>query len=110
MRARTLYTATAIIYIAVLAYVLLRWDAIPDPVPMHIGPSGEVDNWAPKTLLSVAAVTLIGIVVSVGVALTLPSISVARIGYDQPTAGELPFSETAARRGVAARGDEPDAG
>lgn len=98
MRARTLYTATAIIYIAVLAYVLLRWDAIPDPVPMHIGPSGEVDNWAPKTLLSVAAVTLIGIVVSVGVALTLPSISLARIGHDQPTVGELPFSETAARR------------
>lgn len=98
MRAKPLYTAAAIIYIAVLAYVFLRWDAIPDPVPMHIGPAGEIDSWAPKTWLSVTAVTLIGLVITVGVAATLPSISLARIGHDQPAGGELPFSETAAKR------------
>lgn len=98
MRAKPLYTAAAIIYIAVLAYVFLRWDAIPDPVPMHIGPSGEVDSWAPKNWLSVTAVTLIGLVLTAGVAATLPSKSLARAGDDQPAGGELPFSETAAKR------------
>mgnify|MGYP002653453221 CR=1 FL=1 len=36
------YAVAVLIYAAGFAYILLRWDAIPDPVPVHIGPTGEV--------------------------------------------------------------------
>lgn len=100
-RAARLYAATAAIYLAMFAYTLLKWDSIPDPVPMHVGVSGEVDNWAPKTFLSVTGVLWIGAAVSAAVALLVPRSSLARA--TRPNAADtnadaLPFSETAARR------------
>ena len=92
------YAAAALIYAAGFAYILLRWDAIPDPVPVHIGPTGEVDGFAPKTLLSTTMLMVIGILLSVGVPLWLPPTSLARHTVDVPAEGALPFSETAARR------------
>lgn len=98
MRRRQLLTATTVIYLAVLAYLILRWDAIPDPVPMHIGIDGTVDDWAPKSFLSVTALTWIGVAISTGIALVTTPSDLAR--QVQPVLGEssLPFSESAARR------------
>lgn len=92
------YGLAALIYAAGFAYILLRWDAIPDPVPIHVGPTGEADGFAPKTLLSTTAAMIIGIVVSVAIPLLLPPRSLARRTVDVPDEGALPFSETAARR------------
>ena len=92
------YALAALIYAAGFAYILLRWDAIPDPVTVHIGPTGEADGFAPKTLLSTTAAMIIGIVVSVVMPLFLPPRSLARHTVEVPAEGALPVSETAARR------------
>ncbi len=98
---RQLLAATMVIYLAVLAYLILRWDAIPDPVPMHIGFDGTVDHWAPKSFLSVTAPTWIGVAISTGIALvTTPSDLARQVQQVQSVPGEssLPLSESAARR------------
>lgn len=92
------YALAALIYAAGFAYILLRWDAIPDPVPVHVGPTGEADGFAAKTLLSTTMLMVIGILLSVGVPRWLPPTSLARHTVDVPAEGALPFSETAARR------------
>lgn len=92
------YALAALIYAAGFAYILLRWDAIPDPVTVHIGPTGEADGFAPKTLLSTTLVMIIGIAVTLILPLFLPPGSLARHTAEVPAEGALPFSETAARR------------
>ena len=92
------YVFAALIYAAGFAYILLRWNAIPDPVTVHIGPTGEVDGFAPKTLLSTTALIIIGIVVSAVMPLLLPPRAFARRTVDVPAEDALPYSETAARR------------
>lgn len=92
------YVFAALIYAAGFAYILLRWDAIPDPVPIHIGPTGEADGFAPKTLLSTTLLMIIGLALTVTMPLFLPPKSLARHTIDVPAEGALPFSETAAQR------------
>ncbi|MGV0373411.1 DUF1648 domain-containing protein [Corynebacterium pilbarense] len=92
------YAAAALIYAAGFAYILLRWDAIPDPVTVHIGPTGEADGFAPKTLLSTTLLMIVGVVLSAVMPLFLPPRSLARHTVEVPAGGALPFSETAARR------------
>lgn len=92
------YAVAALIYAAGFAYILLRWDTIPDPVPVHIGPTGEVDGFAPKTLLSTTLALIIGVVVSAVMPLLLPPRALARRTVDIPAEDALPFSETVARR------------
>ena len=92
------YGLAALIYATGFAYVLLRWDAIPDPVPIHVGPTGEADSFAPKTLLSTTLPMIIGIAVTLMMPLFLPPRSLARNTVDVPAEDALPYSETAARR------------
>ena len=92
------YGLAALIYAAGFAYVLLRWDAIPDPVTVHVGPTGEADSFAPKTLLSTTLPMIIGIAVTLMMPLFLPPRSLARNTVDVPAEDALPVSETAARR------------
>lgn len=92
------YALAALIYAAGFAYILLRWDTIPDPVTVHIGPTGEADGFAPKSLLSATALMIIGIVISAVMPLLLPPRSLARRTVAVPAEDALPFSETAARR------------
>ncbi|OHR19126.1 DUF1648 domain-containing protein [Corynebacterium sp. HMSC034A01] len=92
------YGLAALIYAVGFAYILLRWDAIPDPVTVHIGPTGEADGFAPKTLLSTTLLMIVGVVLSAVMPLFLPPRSLARHTVKVPAEGALPFSETAARR------------
>ena len=92
------YVFAALIYAAGFTYILLRWDAIPDPVPIHVGLTGEADGFAPKTLLSTTAAMIIGIVVSAVMPLLLPPRTLARRTVDLPAEDALPFSETVAWR------------
>ncbi|MEH0146349.1 DUF1648 domain-containing protein [Corynebacterium sp. Q4381] len=94
---------SGIIYLAVLAFVAARWDAIPDPVPMHIGPGGEVDRWSEKNFLSATAVTWIGVVISAAMALCAPKQSLAAARREPSDEGTLPndalpYSESASQR------------
>ena len=85
------------IYVATFAYLLLRWDSIPDPVPIHIGPGG-VDAWADKTWLGVAGALWIGLAISAMLAAcALPS-DIATARREVPEADALAYSETAAQR------------
>lgn len=92
------YGLAALIYAAGFAYILLRWDTIPDPVPIHVGPTGEADGFAPKTLLTTILPMIIGLAVTLMTPLFLPQRTLARNTVDVPAEDALPFSETAARR------------
>ena len=92
------YGLAALIYAAGFAYVLLRWDAIPDPVTVHVGPTGEADGFSPKTLFSASLLMIVGVVLSAVMPLFLPPRSLARHTVEVPAEGALPVSETAARR------------
>ncbi|MDK8878482.1 DUF1648 domain-containing protein [Corynebacterium sp. MSK008] len=92
------YGLATLIYAAGFAYILLRWETIPDPVTVHIGPTGEADGFASKTLLSTTLLMIVGIALSVVMPLFLPPRSLARHTVEVPAEGALPFSETAARR------------
>lgn len=85
------------IYLATFAYLLLRWDSIPEPVPIHIGPSG-VDAWADKTWLSVGGALWIGLAISAMMAACALPADVATRRREVPEADALPYSETAAQR------------
>jgi len=92
------YALAALIYAAGFAYVLLRWDSIPDPVPVHLGPTGEADGFSPKTLFSTTAAMIIGIAVTLMMPLLVPPRTLARRTVDVPAEDALPFSETVAWR------------
>ena len=92
------YAAAALIYAAAFAYILLRWDAIPDPVPVHINVAGEADGFKPKTLINATALLVIGVIMTLALPLCVPPRSLARQTVDVPAADALPASETAARR------------
>ena len=92
------YAAAALIYAAAFAYILLRWDAIPDPVPVHINVAGEADGFKPKTLINATALLVIGVIMSLAMPLCVPPRSLARQTVGVPAADALPVSETATRR------------
>lgn len=85
------------IYLAAFAYLLLRWDSIPEPVPIHIGPGG-VDAWADKTWLSVAGALWIGLAISAMLAACALPTDIATARREVPEADALAYSETAAQR------------
>lgn len=92
------YAAAALIYAAAFAYILLRWDTIPDPVPVHINAAGEADGFKPKTLINATALLVIGVVMSLAMPLCVPPRSMARQTVGVPIADALPVSETATQR------------
>lgn len=97
------YAAAALLYAAALAYILLRWEAIPDPVPVHVDITGTADGFKPKTLLNVAVALLVGAIMSVVMALCVPPRALTRRTVEVTDADPLPFSATAAKRVEALR-------
>lgn len=98
MQSRQYYAATVFVYLAALAYVLLRWDSIPDPIPVHFDATGNPDRYTPKTFFGATALIWIGAVVSVAVALCVPPRSLVRRTADVPHTSPIPFSEANAKR------------
>lgn len=98
MQPRQYYAATIFVYLATLAYVLLRWDSIPDPIPVHFDGAGSPDRYEPKSFLAATALIWIGAVVSVAVALCVPPRSLVRRTADVPHTSPIPFSEANAKR------------
>ncbi|MCG1010938.1 DUF1648 domain-containing protein [Salinicoccus sp. ID82-1] len=48
------------IFLAVIAFLLLKWGELPDAVPFHFGLSGEADQYgSPATLLILPAVAVV---------------------------------------------------
>ena len=50
MNSRTLYGVALGVALLSFAVILLRYDAVPAEIPVHIGLDGEVDSWVPKSL------------------------------------------------------------
>ncbi|CAM4313171.1 MULTISPECIES: DUF1648 domain-containing protein [Corynebacterium] len=98
MQARKYYAATVFVYLATLAYILLRWDSIPDPIPVHFDGAGNPDRYAPKTFLGATALLWIGAVLSAAVAFCVPPRAMVRRTTDAPSTSPIPFSEANAKR------------
>ena len=98
MQSRQYYAATIFVYLATLAYVLLRWDSIPDPIPVHFDGAGNPDRYEPKSFLAATALIWIGAVLSAAVACCVPPRSLVRRTADIPSTSPIPFSEANAKR------------
>ena len=98
MQARKYYAATAFVYLATLAYMLLRWDSIPDPIPVHFDIAGNPDRYTPKTFFGATALLWIGAVISAAVACCVPPHAMVRRTTDVPSTSPVPFSEANAAR------------
>ena len=94
MKTRQYYVATAVVCALTLVYMLLRWDSVPDPIPVHFDGSGNPDRFEPKSFFNATALVWIGVVF----AIALPPISLARKTMDVPAESALPFSEATAQR------------
>lgn len=98
MRIRHYYVATAIVCALTLVYMLLRWDSVPDPIPVHFDVSGHPDRFEPKSFFNATALVWIGVVFAIALPLCVPPISLGRKTAQVPAESTLPFSEATARR------------
>lgn len=98
MRNRQYYVATAVVCALTLVYMLLRWDSVPDPIPVHFDGSGTPDRFEPKFFFNATALVWIGVVFAIALPLCVPPISLARKTAQVPAESTLPFSEATAQR------------
>ena len=98
MRSRQYYVATAVMCALTLVYMLLRWDSVPDPIPVHFDGSGNPDRFEPKSFFNATVLAWIGIVFAIALPWCVPPISLARKTMDVPAESALPFSEATAQR------------
>ncbi|MDO4901241.1 DUF1648 domain-containing protein [Actinomyces sp.] len=63
------YFVSALLLLVTAVLVLLRYDSLPDPLPIHWGADGTVDGWARRTPLQVLLPAAIGLVLVAVVAL-----------------------------------------
>lgn len=98
MRSRQYYVATTVVCALTLVYLLLRWDSVPDPIPVHFDDSGTPDRFEPKSFLNATVLVWIGVVFAIALPLCVPPISLARKTMDVPAESALPFSEATAQR------------
>ncbi|OFS41111.1 DUF1648 domain-containing protein [Corynebacterium sp. HMSC069E04] len=98
MRSRQYYVATAVVCALTLGYMLLRWDSVPDPIPVHFDGSGNPDRFEPKSFFNATALVWIGVVFAIALPLCVPPVSLARKTTRVPAESALPFSEATAQR------------
>lgn len=98
MKIRQYYIATAVVCALTLVYLLLRWDSVPDPIPVHFDGSGNPDHFEPKSYLNATVLVWIGIVFAIALPLCVPPVSLARRTMAVPLESALPFSEATAQR------------
>lgn len=98
MRTRQYYVATAVVCALTLMYMLLRWDSVPDPIPVHFDVSGNPDRFEPKSFFNATALVWIGVVFAIALPWCVPPISLARKTAQVPAESALPFSEATAQR------------
>lgn len=98
MRTRHYYVATAIVCALTLVYMLLRWDSVPDPIPVHFDGSLNPDRFEPKSFFNATVLVWIGVVFAIALPLCVPPISLARKTTQVPAESALPFSEATAQR------------
>ncbi|WP_180272233.1 DUF1648 domain-containing protein [Actinomyces ruminis] len=63
------YVVSVLLLLVAAVFVLLRYDALPDPLPIHWGADGTVDGWARRSPLQVLLPAVIGLGLIVLVAL-----------------------------------------
>ncbi|WP_176765881.1 DUF1648 domain-containing protein [Actinomyces ruminicola] len=55
------YVVSVLLLLVAAVFVLLRYDALPDPLPIHWGADGTVDGWARRSPLQVLLPAAIGL-------------------------------------------------
>lgn len=98
MRSRQYYVATAVVCALTLGYMLLRWDSVSDPIPVHFDGSGNPDRFEPKSFFNATALVWIGVVFAIALPLCVPPVSLARKTTQVLAESALPFSEATAQR------------
>lgn len=100
MNSRGLYGASLAFALLSFAVIVLRFDAVPPEIPVHIGPDGEVDRVAPTSVASATfgAWYSVLLLVLLYFASPRPSMAYRRIPVPDPS---IPFSQTAADKAAA---------
>ena len=98
MRIRQYYVATAVMCALTLVYMLLRWDSVPDPIPVHFDGSGNPDRFEPKSFFNATVLVWIGVVFAIVLPLCVPPVSLARKTAQVPAESAIPFSGATAQR------------
>lgn len=101
----SLFTASYVVLIVGMIALLVNYDAIPDPVPVHFDASGTADRWEPKTIRTVLALPLVGLVIVAFMhAITAPMQAATtpaktlNPAADEQRSPSVPFSEALADR------------
>lgn len=100
VNSRSIYGAALAFALLSFAVIVLRYDALPAEIPVHIGPDGEVDREVPTSLASATfgAWYAVLILVLFFVASPRPSMAYRRVPVPDPS---VPFSQTAADKAAA---------
>lgn len=100
MNSRSIYGAALAFALLSFAVIVLRYDALPAEIPVHIGPDGEVDREVPTSLASATfgAWYSMLLLMLLYVASPHPSMAYRRFPVPDPS---IPFSQTAADKAAA---------
>ena len=91
------WAVTVVVLLAHVALLLLYWDSIPDPIPVHFDASGQADRWEPKTLQHVLMMPLFSVGTVLLMVACLPPRGLARPQSVDETAS-VPYSVSVAQR------------
>jgi uncharacterized membrane protein len=87
--------------IATVVYGMVAYEAMPDRVPTHFGPSGEADAWSDKSIVSVLLVPSLNLVICPFIALFALLTSRAKLSVRGGSGGHSAEAQVAFRAAVA---------
>ncbi|GAB3085882.1 DUF1648 domain-containing protein [Corynebacterium aquatimens] len=95
MSTRKIYAIAVGVVLATLVFILVNYDQIPDPIPVHFDSDGNVNRTTPKNFFAATngvwfALGLVAVFYT-----ALPTPRMARIRMDVPADSDIPFSDTA---------------
>ena len=101
MNSRALYSAALVVALLTFAVVVLRYDAVPEQIPVHVGPDGEVDRWVPKSLPAATFGAWYSLLLLVLLRFAAPHPHIAYRRLPVSPTSPIPFSQTAADKAAA---------
>ncbi|MGV0432497.1 DUF1648 domain-containing protein [Corynebacterium sp. 20_84] len=101
MKSRSLYVTALGVALLTFAVIVLRFDAVPAEIPVHIGPAGEVDSWVPKSLPAATFGAWYSLLLLALIYLAAPRPGIAYRRIPVSPTSPIPFSDTAADKAAA---------
>lgn len=101
MNSRSLYAAALGVALLTFSVVVFRFDSVPQQIPTHIGPDGEVDSWAPKSLPAATFGAWYSLLLLALLYFAVPRPAIAYRRLPVSPASDIPYSHTAADKAAA---------